>query len=141
MSTETIKSPYKIVVGFTVVLLVLVGGYFAFRRTLVADALEALARPDKTDLAAYGATLFQTRGCTGCHSFAPAGSVADEGPDLTGIATRHDAAFIRTSIVDPNAVIAADCPEGPCQANVMPQWGSILTTEQVDALVTYLSIQ
>lgn len=141
MSTETIKSPYKIVVGFTVVLLVLVGAYFAFRRTLVADALEALAQPDKTDLVAYGATLFQTRGCTGCHSFVPAGSIADEGPDLTGIAIRHDANFIRTSIVDPNAVIATTCPEGACQANVMPQWGSILTTEQVDALVAYLSIQ
>lgn len=141
MAALKIKSPYKVVIGLAIVLLVVVGGYFAFRRTLVADALEAIAQPDKTDLVNYGTTLFQTRGCTGCHSFAPAGSMADEGPDLTGIANRHDAAFIRASIVDPNAVIASDCPEGPCQANVMPQWGSILTTEQVDALVAYLSNQ
>jgi mono/diheme cytochrome c family protein len=116
----------------------LTGFYFAFRYTLIADVREAIANPDTADQVAYGATLFQTRGCVSCHTLESAGAAGDEGPNLTGIASRHDDAYIRQSIVEPNAVIAPQCPEGACQAGIMPQFGSILSPDQIDALVAYL---
>jgi cytochrome c oxidase subunit II len=114
------------------------GAYFAFEYTLVAQLQEALAQPDTTDAIAYGRTLFQTRGCAGCHTLEDARAMGDEGPDLTNLATRHDAASIRQSIATPNAVIAPQCPDGPCEANIMPPFGTILTPDQIDALVAYL---
>jgi mono/diheme cytochrome c family protein len=120
---------------------VVIGLYFAFRRTLVADALEAVSGVDAADTLAYGATLFQTRGCAGCHTLESAGAMGDEGPNLTGIAARHDEAYIRQSITTPDAVIAENCPEGECRAGIMPPFGSFLTPEQIDALVLYLMQQ
>jgi mono/diheme cytochrome c family protein len=114
------------------------GAYFTFRYTVVAQVQESLVNVDTTDSVEYGRTLFQTRGCSGCHSFAPVGSLGDEGPDLTGVAARHDADYIRQSIMSPNAVIAPRCPEGACQPNVMPPFGDILTSAQIEALVVYL---
>ena len=120
------------------VILVGTGFYFAARRTLIADFRESLVSASSMDTYSYGETLFQTRGCAGCHQHDPAGSMGDEGPNLTDIAARHDADFVRSSIVTPNAVIAPRCPEGPCSAGIMPDYGSILNAEQVDALVVYL---
>jgi mono/diheme cytochrome c family protein len=117
----------------------LVGAFFAFEYTLVAQVREAIAPPDTTNLISYGETLFQTRGCVGCHSFERAGSMGDEGPNLTGIASRHDAAYIYQSIQSPTAIIADQCPEGACEPS-MPNFGEILTGEQIDALVAYLSL-
>lgn len=114
------------------------GAYFTFEYTLVAQLQEALAQPDTTDAIAYGRTLFQTRGCAGCHTLEDARAMGDEGPDLTNLATRHDAAYVRQSIATPNAVIAPQCPDGPCEANIMPPFGTILTLDQIDALVAYL---
>jgi mono/diheme cytochrome c family protein len=125
---------------FVVVGLV-IGGYFAFRRTLIADVREALINPDVNDPVSYGATLFQTRGCSGCHTLTSANALGDVGPNLDGIASRHDALYIRTSITEPNAVLADACPEGACEADVMPQFGSILSDAQVDALTAYLMTQ
>lgn len=117
---------------------VLVGGYFAFEYTLVAQMREALTPIDTVDLVSYGQTLFQTRGCAGCHSFEHAGSFGDEGPNLTGIAGRHDATYIYQSIQEPSAVIADQCPTGACEPN-MPNFGEILMEDQINALVAYLS--
>jgi mono/diheme cytochrome c family protein len=114
------------------------GAYFAFRYTVIAQVQESLANIDANDQIDYGRSLFQTRGCSSCHTFTPAGSLGDEGPDLTGIAVRHDANHIFQSISSPNAVIAPQCPEGACQPNVMPAFGDILTTSQIEALVAYL---
>ncbi len=118
-----------------------IGGYFSFRHTLLADIQEAIIAPDTADPLVYGATLFQTRGCSGCHTLAAAGARGDEGPNLDAIGSQHDKAYIRQSIVNPNAVIALDCPEGACARNVMPQFGQILNDDQVEALVAYLASQ
>lgn len=115
--------------------------YFTFRRTLIADLLESAMQTDTADPLTYGAALFQTRGCSGCHTLSIAGSVGDTGPDLTGIHTRHDSRYIRASIESPNAIIAANCPEEACQPNIMPDYGSILDETQINALVTYLVSQ
>jgi mono/diheme cytochrome c family protein len=127
-------------VGFVIVG-VAIGGYFALRRTVIADIREATMRIDTSDQIAYGAALFQTRVCTSCHTLTSAGSIGDEGPNLDGIGGRESIEYLRQSIAQPNAVIADDCPEGACQPNVMPNFGDILTDEQIDALAAYLAAQ
>ncbi len=78
--------------------------------------------------------------CGACHTI---GKVAfgKVGPDLTNIGTRADAAYIRESIVDPQAVIAEICPNGPCiDSSEMPlTYAQTLTEEEIDALVGYLT--
>ena len=88
-----------------------------------------------------GATLFsRVAGCGGCHGNETAGTTGQVGPDLSRVGARLSAAELRESIVDPNAVIAGDCPTGPCPANVMPAtFASVLTPEQMDVLVEFLS--
>ncbi len=80
-----------------------------------------------------GEAVFASAGCGGCHAFAPAGTDAAVGPSLDEI--EGDEAFIRESIVDPNAVLAQGY-----QGGVMPNtYDKSLTDEQLDALVQYLS--
>ncbi len=77
--------------------------------------------------------------CSVCHTI---GEVAfgQVGPDLTNIATRADAAYIRESIMDPQAVIVENCPHGPCNPDAMPTlYAQALTEEEIDALVWYLT--
>ena len=84
-----------------------------------------------------GAQLFVGSGCGGCHTIEGV-SPGQVGPDLTHIGGR-DAGYIRTSILEPNAVIASDCPGGACPSGVMPQsFGDLLSDEQLDTLVDYL---
>ena len=128
-----------ILLGVVIIGLV-VGGYFTFRRTLLASVQEAVINPDVNDPVAYGATLFGTRGCAGCHTLESADATGDEGPNLSDIGSRHDADYIHESIQYPQVVIADGCPEMPCQP-IMPDYGAILTGEQIDALVSYLSTQ
>ena len=80
-----------------------------------------------------GAQLFESQGCSGCHTLAAAGSTGTTGPDLDGALKGESAAFIKTSIVDPNAQIAKGYPP-----NVMPQTFGDLPPDQIDSLVAYL---
>ncbi len=81
-----------------------------------------------------GAALFASQGCTGCHTLADAGSSATTGPDLDGALKGESADSIRTSIIDPNDMIADGYPP-----DVMPQsYESQMSPEQIDALVAYL---
>jgi len=80
-----------------------------------------------------GEELFSSNGCSGCHTLKAAGATAKVGPDL-GKLGDVDAAFIRRSIVDPNA----DVTKG-YEPNIMPQdFGDKLSKEELDALVKYL---
>lgn len=92
--------------------------------------------PSKAQLLALGKQTFTTTGgCGACHTLADAGTSGTSGPDLGKTLRGKDAAFIRTSIVDPNAQIAAGYP-----ANVMPQsFGQSLSSQQLDGLVAYLA--
>lgn len=112
--------------------------YARFEYTLVADLREGLAS-EPADTQALGQLLFTTRGCAGCHQLSSVGSDARIGPTLDGIGARVDLDYLRSSITDPSAVIAP-CEQGPC-AFEMPEFGSILTDEQIDALVAYLAKQ
>jgi cytochrome c oxidase subunit 2 len=83
-----------------------------------------------------GATVFTSAGCGACHTFAPAKTNAQVGPDLDQVDTggRPPEDFIRESIVDPNADVTPGY-----QGGVMPAtFEKTLTDEQLDALVQYL---
>jgi mono/diheme cytochrome c family protein len=81
--------------------------------------------------------------CSVCHTI---GRVAfgKVGPDLSDIGARANAADIRESIVAPQAVIAENCPGGPCPSGPddesrMPlSYADTLTEEEIDAIVWYL---
>src|SRR5204863_9995195 len=87
-----------------------------------------------------GLAAFNTNGCSGCHTFKPAGSKATTGPDLDNLpadahrAGKPLAAFVRESIVDPNAYI-----EKGYQPNIMPSTFKSLPKQQLDALVQFLT--
>jgi cytochrome c oxidase subunit II len=83
---------------------------------------------------AAGKKVFADSGCGGCHTFQPAGASGQIGPNLDEALKGKDATFIKTSITDPNAVIASGF-----QPNVMPQsYGSQLTSTQINDLVAFL---
>jgi cytochrome c oxidase subunit 2 len=74
-------------------------------------------------------------GCSGCHTLADAGATGTTGPDLGKVLKGQTPAFIKQSIVNPNAVIAKGYP-----ANVMPQnFAKQLSAAQINGLVAYLS--
>ncbi|MGH3104265.1 MAG: cytochrome c oxidase subunit II [Gaiellaceae bacterium] len=76
-----------------------------------------------------GAAVFEEQGCGACHTFEPAGASGTTGPSLDEL--EDDPAYVRESILDPNAQIAEGF--GP---NVMPPFK--LPADQLDALVQYL---
>jgi mono/diheme cytochrome c family protein len=87
--------------------------------------------------AAAGKQVFEAQGCGSCHTFKPAGSSGNVGPDLDEALKGKDAAFIQQSIVDPNAVVASGFQPG-----IMPQtYGSQLSDKQLADLVAFLQTQ
>jgi cytochrome c oxidase subunit II len=86
--------------------------------------------------------VFKKNGCSACHTFkAIPGAVGKVGPDLDNLkeaaakAGHPLAAFIRESIVSPNAYIAPGY-----QPNVMPpNFGTQIPGPQLDQLVQYLA--
>ncbi|HEU4449058.1 MAG TPA: cytochrome c oxidase subunit II [Gaiellaceae bacterium] len=83
--------------------------------------------------AVQGEALF-TAQCASCHTLAEAGTQGAVGPDLDEALAGADEAFVRESILEPDATIA----EG-YQPGVMPQnYGELFTDEQIDGLVQYL---
>jgi|SRR2546429_3131818 len=103
-----------------------------------------LTRPTTTALAkgdpAAGKKLFASEGCTGCHTFAPAGSHGTIGPDLDKLAQYAKQAnqgplqqFVETSITTPGAYIQ------PGFQNVMPTTYANLPAKQIADLVAFLT--
>jgi mono/diheme cytochrome c family protein len=87
-----------------------------------------------------GAKLFESQGCSGCHTFKPAGSNAKVGPDLDKLAQYAKQAnqgslaeFTQESIVNPGAYVQPGYP------NSMPDFGQSLSDTQVADLVAYLT--
>lgn len=82
-----------------------------------------------------GGEVFASAGCGSCHTFGPAGSQAQIGPDLDQSLEDDDAESIRQSIVNPNAEIAEGFTEG-----VMPtNYGQQLSDQELADLVAFLS--
>jgi nitric oxide reductase subunit C len=116
---------------------------------------EATAAGTPSDPVAQGDAIFHTPtvGCFACHSTAPGVSLV--GPSLAGVATRaaHTIAdpsytghattpgeYLRESIVSPSAHIVTGGNYANGNQSLMPGYfGETLKTEQIDALVAYLS--
>ncbi len=86
-------------------------------------------------------------GCAACHVIGPIGDHGKVGPDLTGIAAVADSRvegqsareYLRSAILYPNDHIVADCPNGPCLADVMPDYyGERLSAGQLEDMISYL---
>ena len=94
---------------------------------------DPLARPGQE-----GKRIFNAAGCASCHALSDAGSSAAVGPSLDDAARGSGGGlppreWLRQSIVDPNAILAAGFPP-----NLMPDYGRRLNPRQVEALVDYL---
>ncbi len=90
---------------------------------------------------AKAAAIFANAGCGGCHTFTPAGSTGEIGPNLDNLvaaaqkAGQDPADYVREAIVDPGKVIAAGYADGV----MPPSYGETLSDEEIDALVAYLT--
>jgi mono/diheme cytochrome c family protein len=81
-----------------------------------------------------GKGVFLSAGCGACHTFAAAGTKATVGPNLDTSLKGKTNAFVRQSILDPNATIAPGYQKG-----VMPTtYQSQLTMRQIAELVAFL---
>ncbi|MDQ3851010.1 MAG: cytochrome c oxidase subunit II [Actinomycetota bacterium] len=73
--------------------------------------------------------------CGSCHTLADAGTTATTGPNLDKDLKGKDAAFIRASIVKPDAQIAKGFQRGV----MPPNYGDTLSAQELDALVKYVA--
>ena len=115
----------------------------AFDRWLASQrkgATSTTAGPPAPPSAGAGAAVFKSNGCGACHTLKAASAKGTLGPDLDKLpaeakrAKQPLEAFIRTSIVDPNAYIEPRFPKGV----MPPTFGKTLSKQQIDALVQYL---
>jgi mono/diheme cytochrome c family protein len=88
-----------------------------------------------------GEELFAEAGCAACHALQVVGAAGAIGPDLSDVGARLTPDEIRQSVLDPNAVIAENCPTGPCpDPSVMPpNFGERFTAQQLETLVSFLA--
>jgi cytochrome c peroxidase len=137
------RTPLKIFAfGLSTLLIVLVLSLGNGRPAVVFSAQTA-DPPDAATQAAFAAA-----GCAGCHTIPGIpNAVGLVGPNLINVGSAapsrvagQDAeSYIRESILNPNAFIAPECPNGACPASVMPpNMGERLTAEEVDLIVTHL---
>lgn len=111
-------------------------GYAAARR---GDDQGALATAGLAQ-AKTGDQIFTAAGCAGCHTFSPAGSNGNIGPNLDDLATaagnrepgKSAEDYIRESLTTPEAFLV----EG--FGDAMPSYEGRLTDEQIEALIDYL---
>jgi cytochrome c oxidase subunit II len=94
-----------------------------------------------TSPSAAGLSVFNSNGCSSCHTLTAAKATGTIGPDLDKLvayaqqAKQPLEAFIHESIVNPDAYIQPGYPKG-----VMPgNFGQLLTKTQLDALVGFLA--
>jgi cytochrome c551/c552 len=92
--------------------------------------------------AAAGKAVFAANGCATCHTFKPAGATGTIGPDLDSAPTADAkadnnmalAAFVKESIVNPDAYIAKGFSKGLMPTN----FGSQLSSSQLNDLVAFI---
>ena len=83
---------------------------------------------------AAGKQVFTSAGCTSCHTLSAAGSTAQTGPNLDEGLKGKDAAFIRESIVNPDAEVT----EGYSK-DLMPEtYAEDLSDDELANLVAFL---
>ncbi|MGI8801932.1 MAG: cytochrome c oxidase subunit II [Solirubrobacteraceae bacterium] len=99
-----------------------------------SSTLPAAAGPPQ--VAALGKQVFTSTGrCGTCHTLAAAGTSGTIGPDLVKYLKGKSEAFIRTSIVNPNAYV-----EKGFGATIMPvDFATSLSKDELNAVVKYLA--
>jgi mono/diheme cytochrome c family protein len=81
-----------------------------------------------------GLQVFAAQGCGSCHTLKAAGSSGTTGPNLDQALKGKSPAYIKQSIVDPNAKIAPGYSPG-----IMPQvFGQTISAPDLNALVQFL---
>ena len=85
--------------------------------------------------ATNGKQLFSSNGCVACHTLADAGATGTTGPDLDKVLKGRDPAFIKQSIVAPNAYVAPGYKPGV----MPPSFASQIPAAQLNQLVQYLA--
>ena len=106
----------------------------------------SLPEEDRWDLAAYvrsvfepispGEKLYLTSGCSACHTLGRGKLV---GPDLVGVRTRHDRAWMREWLADPPGMLARDPATRKQFQHYTVQMPMLkLTPGDVDLLIDYL---
>lgn len=86
-----------------------------------------------------GAVLFEQHPaaqCIRCHAVDDEGS--NVGPNLSGIGSRKNSAYLLESLIDPSATLAAGF-ETANDISVMPAMGELLTPEELRDIIAYLS--
>jgi mono/diheme cytochrome c family protein len=128
--------------------LVLVVTACGYERTVMPTAQTVVGTLPKQQTAptlakgdpAAGKKLFASKGCSGCHTFKPAGSNGQIGPDLDKLPQYAKQAnqgpldqFVAESITNPGNYIQ------PGYSNVMPTTYSNLPAKQIADLVAFLT--
>jgi cytochrome c oxidase subunit 2 len=93
------------------------------------------ARPDAKALFTNGKDSTGATPCGACHTLSEAGTNGTTGPNLDQFLKGKDPAFIKQSIVQPDAEIA----KGFSKGIMPPNYGSTLSPAEIDALVKFLS--
>jgi cytochrome c oxidase subunit 2 len=96
---------------------------------------QAGGAPDAEQLFTAGKDSTGATPCGSCHKLADAGTSGGTGPDLDQGLKGKDPAFIKESIVNPDAEVA----QGFGKGIMPPNYESTLSSAEVDALVKYLS--
>jgi mono/diheme cytochrome c family protein len=97
----------------------------------VAEATPLAADPKRGELVFL---KHPTAACVLCHALNGQGS--NVGPALDGIAARKDAAYIRQSLVEPNAVLAQGFEY--LKVSPMPPMGLILSAQELEDVQAFL---
>jgi mono/diheme cytochrome c family protein len=116
-----------------------VAAYVGYAADRTGDDTGALASAGLAQ-AKTGQQIFTAAGCAGCHTFTPAKSTGNIGPNLDELKTQAGNIekgktadqYIRESIEDPGAFIVKGFP------NAMPSFKGRLTDAQIKALIDFL---
>ena len=80
-----------------------------------------------------GLKVWAAQGCGSCHAFAPAGATATIGPNLANSLGGRSRAYIRQSIVAPNAKVYGG------GTSIMPEgFAKKMSKAELDALVEFI---
>jgi mono/diheme cytochrome c family protein len=117
-------------------LLVLGAGSLSAQDSTVAAASNCL-QPDAA-MAKRGASLFNSRGCVGCHTV---GKGKRAGPDLAGITERRDLAWLRRWLKNPTVMFETDSLAKAllAQYNNTRMPNLRLKDDEVEALLHYVA--
>jgi protein SCO1/2 len=111
----------------------LVGGLMAWGSVAQAQGVTVDA-----NLAKKGKSIFVNRGCSTCHSI---GKGVLAGPDLAGVTTRRDLAWLKSWLKDPAAMLASDSIAQAmlAEAKGVKMPNVKLQDQEIEALIHYMA--